>query len=249
MPLVSIITPCYNSGEYLPVVIDSVIAQTFNDWEMIIVDDGSTDNSRQVIEDYIAKDSRIRYYRLEKSSGSPAKPRNMAIDYAKGKYIAFLDSDDVWLADKLQCQVDFAEKNNYHMVFSYYEKISPSGERKNRVVKSSASYNYNQLLKSNSILWLTLLITKEAIGNDRFLNTDVEDYIFLLTILKKGYIAHNTQKLHALYRESKSSRSGNKFQTARFQWNIYRKHLHLGFFTSLYYFAHYAFYGLKKYMI
>ena len=110
---VSVITPCYNAGVTIINTIESVIAQTYTDWEMLIVDDSSSDNSADVIKEYASKDSRIKYLRTEKPSGSPALPRNIGIENAVGKYIAFFDADDVWLPDKLQWQVDFLEKNGY----------------------------------------------------------------------------------------------------------------------------------------
>ena len=176
---VSVITPCYNAGVTIINTIESVIAQTYTDWEMLIVDDSSSDNSADVIKEYASKDSRIKYLRTEKPSGSPALPRNIGIENAVGKYIAFFDADDVWLPDKLQWQVDFLEKNGYDLVYSFYEKMNWDGVRNNRVVRTRKKSIYKSLLKSNSIPCLTSIVKREAIGETRFKQISQEDFCFL----------------------------------------------------------------------
>ena len=123
MDIVSIITPSYNSEKYLKDCIVSVLNQTFKTWEMLIVDDASIDNSRTVIESYLKKDKRIKAFFLKKNIG-PAMARNYAISKASGRYIAFLDSDDIWLPHKLKVQLDFMKLNNYSFVFSSYQVVS-----------------------------------------------------------------------------------------------------------------------------
>lgn len=115
--MISIITPCYNAGKFLPETIDSVLNQTFRDWELLIIDDCSSDNSRQIVEEYALKDSRIRYFRTDTPSGSPSYPRNIGIENSNGEYIAFLDADDIWLPDKLDDQIKFMYSNNYEFVY------------------------------------------------------------------------------------------------------------------------------------
>lgn len=122
MILVSVIIPCYNSERYIVQSIESVIMQTFQQWEMIIVDDCSTDNSADIIKKYEAKDFRIRYLKTNEPSGSPSIPRNIGIREARGRYIAFLDSDDIWLPKKLEEQLKFIDQPNVAMVFSNFGK-------------------------------------------------------------------------------------------------------------------------------
>ena len=127
-PTVSVIMPTHNDVKYLTRAIDSVISQSFKDWELLVVDDGSTDDTPTVIAEYAKKDSRIRPFRIEKASGSPTKPRNIGIENATGRYIAFLDSDDLWLPTKLEHQMALFEKEDKAaIVFSYYKVISEEG--------------------------------------------------------------------------------------------------------------------------
>ena len=245
---VSVITPCYNAGVTIINTIESVIAQTYTDWEMLIVDDSSSDNSADVIKEYASKDSRIKYLRTEKPSGSPALPRNIGIENAVGKYIAFFDADDVWLPDKLQWQVDFLEKNGYDLVYLFYEKMNWDGVRNNRVVRTRKKSIYKSLLKSNSIPCLTSIVKREAIGETRFKQISQEDFCFWLDILKKGYIAHNLCEVTALYREAKTSRSANKFNMFKGYWNVIRNHQHIKLFPACYYMLTYTILGLTKYL-
>lgn len=247
--LVSIITPCHNSSRFIGMTIESVIAQNYQNWEMLITDDGSTDNSVSVIEEYARRDSRIKLLKLEKASGSPAAPRNNSIMAAKGKYIAFLDSDDIWEPNKLSDQVEFAEKNNYSVVYSYYEKISYNGERKGRVVRTGKKYSFEDIVKTDGVPWLTLMILRDAVSDMKFIKEDKEDYIYLMDLLGKGYVAHNTCKIHALYREMPSSRSGNKFKMLYGQWKAIRKHASVGFVKAIYCLMVYTFCGLRKYIV
>lgn len=133
IPLVSVITPCYNGANYIAACIESVLAQTLVNWEMLIVDDCSTDNSAEIILSYVKK-TREFVFQTNKPSGSPAIPRNIAIDNAKGHYFAFLDCDDLWLPRKLEEQYSYAEANNYLFVYSNYEKITSEGIRNERVI-------------------------------------------------------------------------------------------------------------------
>ena len=247
-PIFSIITPCYNAGLYISETIESVLKQTFDFWEMIIVDDCSTDNSQKIINDYIVKDSRIKYFKTDQKSGSPSLPRNIGIDNARGKYIAFLDSDDTWLPDKLVNQIQFIEKYNYDLIYSYYEKMTWDGKRNERIIKTRKETKYSDLLKSNSIPCLTSVIKKDIIGDTRFKQIPQEDFCFWLDILKKGFTAYNTCEITAIYREAKNSRSANKLDMFKGYWNVIRNHQHIGIIPSCYYMATYSFLGLAKYL-
>lgn len=229
--------------------IESVLAQDYQNWEMLISDDGSTDDTIAIVEDYAKKDSRIKLFELGKASGSPAAPRNNSIKMAQGKYIAFLDSDDIWRPNKLSEQIAFAESEQHSVIYSYYEKISYNGERKGRVVKTNKKYNYQDIIKTDGVPWLTLMIRKDAVEGLTFIREDKEDYIYLMALLRRGYTAYNTCKLHALYRESDSSRSGNKFKMLCSQWKAIRKYEQIGFIKACYCLSIYAFHGFKKYII
>ena len=245
--MVSIITPCYNAEKYLAQTIESVLAQTFQDWEMLVIDDCSSDGSADIIKSYALKDPRVIYLKTSKKSGSPTEPRNLGIQNAKGRYIAFLDSDDLWLPAKLERQLEIFEGNeSTAVVFSYYEKISEDGKRSDRVVTSPESVTYAKLLYGNVIGCLTGIYDTSKVGKVYMENTGHEDYIMWLAILKKGYLGLNTQDVQALYRVREQSVSSNKLRALKWQWSIYRNTEKLGIFKSMLCFTGYAFKAFIK---
>jgi glycosyltransferase involved in cell wall biosynthesis len=236
---VSIIMPCYNAEKYVAKAINSVLKQTFADWELLIVDDGSTDGSAEIIRWYCEKDDRICYYKTDYPSGGATIPRNVATGLAQGRFIAFLDSDDIWLPTKLEQQLPLFADEQTAIVFSNHEKINGRGERRNRIVKAPKIVSYKDFLKSNVIRCSTGMYDTEKTGKVYFPQVAHEDYAFWLSILKQGYVVRNTNTVTTLYREHKNSLSGNKLQAAKWTWAIYRNVEQLGFFTSLYYYLHY----------
>lgn len=245
---VSIITPCYNSEKYISCTIESVRSQTYQDWEMLIIDDCSSDDSASIIQTYCAKDRRIKYLKTEKPSGGPTIPRNIGIRTATGRYIAFLDSDDCWLQTKLEEQIPFFEDDNVAIAFTNYEKITALGERQGRRIIAPASVDYHSLLKGNCIGCLTAVYDTAKIGKAYFPNVGHEDYALWLSILKKGYIAKNTETTGALYRIVEGSLSSDKLKVFKWSWHILRDIEQLSFFSSLYYFTNYAIRALMKYL-
>lgn len=247
-PFVSIITPSYNAANLLPGTIQSVINQSFQDWEMLIIDDCSTDNSKDIIESFCTKDPRIHYFKTTAKSGSPSLPRNIGIENAKGKYIAFLDADDIWLPNKLELQVGQMELHNWDLSYSFYEKMDWEGKRKDRIIKTRKTTTYNDLLKSNSIPCLTSMITRSAIGETRFRQIPQEDFCFWLDILKKGYTAFNLCIVTALYREAINSRSSNKLDMFKGYWNVIRNFQDLSLLRASYCMITYSAQGFLKYI-
>lgn len=246
--MISIITPCYNAQIYIAQAIESVLSQTYPYWELLIVDDCSTDDSAEIILSYAKQDNRIKYFKTDYPSGSPALPRNIGIENAKGEYVAFLDSDDLWLPNKLKEQISFLEENKYDFVYSDYEKMSWDGIRNERIIRASKVSTYKSTLRSCDIPCLTVLLRKDIIQNIRFKDVCKEDYVFWLEILKAGYIAYNTGIVHALYREASESRSGNKFRMAREQWRILRRIEKVNFLSALYCILFYSVKGFMKYI-
>lgn len=246
--LVTVIIPCYNACATIEETIQSVLDQTYKKWELIIIDDCSTDNSPIIIKKFIDSDSRIIYLKTQKPSGSPSVPRNMGIEFAKGEYIAFLDADDIWLPNKLEKQLTFIKGNGYKLVYSYYEKISFEGKRENRIIRTRKSTRYSDLLKSNSIPCLTAIVLRDIIGDTRFKQIPQEDFCFWLDILRKGYIGYNLCEVTALYREVKNSRSANKLDMFKGYWNVIRKHQHVNKITCCYVMLTYTIFGIMKYI-
>lgn len=237
---VSVITPCYNSESVIKETIESVLEQTYQDWEMLIIDDCSTDRSAEIILAYCKIHPRIKYMKTEFASGSPALPRNLGIKYANGRYIAFLDSDDLWLPQKLEEQLSLFENENVAIVYSDYEKMDMMGKRAGRVIKALAQTSYRELLKENVIACLTAVYDVNKVGKVYFSRVGHEDFVVWLSILKKGFRALNTNTVTALYREQNKSLSANKWKAISWTWNIYRNVENLTFLRSCYYFMHYA---------
>ena len=244
-PLVSIITPLYNSEKYIAETIESVLAQTYSNWEMIIVDDCSKDNSTKIVEEYQKKDRRIKLYRNEINKGV-SYTRNRAIDLSQGKYIAFLDSDDLWKKEKLEKQIKFMEEKNVVLSYTAYEKINEDGSKRGEV-RVPDKLDYEELLKNCLIGFLTAIYRKEELKDFKFINSKAEDYIFWLSILKRINYAYGLNEILASYRVLNNSRSSNKIDIVKFHWKIYRKIEKLSLQRSIYYYLIYLKRGLKRY--
>lgn len=246
----SIVTPCYNSQAYIAETIESVLIQTYPYWELLVVDNCSTDGSAEIVQQYATCDSRIKYVRTDRPSGSPVFPRNIGIEKACGRYIAFLDSDDIWLPHKLETQLDIFKKyDDLAVCYSNYEKIAENGKRRKRIIIAPMETNYKQLLLGNVIACSTAVYDTEKVGKVYFPNHPHEDYIVWLSILKQGYFARNTGTVEALYRVREHSVSSNKLKALSWQWDIYRNVEQIGLLKSCYYFAHYACSALRKAMV
>ena len=242
--LVSIIMPNYNGAKYISEAIESVISQTYLFWELIIIDDCSTDNSINIIEEYVAKHKSIKLIRLLKNSGA-AIARNIGIENAVGRYIAFLDCDDIWLPYKLEKQLDFMNNNNLAMTFSSYYVINEIGEIKGvRTIKERITYK--DLLKTNWIGNLTGIYDTQKVGKVYMENVKYEDYTLWLKILKKVEYAFGIDEPLAKYRVLPNSYSSNKFRAMKWTWNIFRRIEKLELLPSVYYLANYIYYGIKK---
>ncbi len=244
--LVSIITPSYKSENFITATIESVLTQTYVNWEMIIVDDVSPDNSNVIIEEYSKKDTRIKLIKLEKNSG-PAVARNRAIEEAKGRYIAFLDADDLWHPEKLEKQIAFMNENDLSFTYSSYDLIDEKNKSLGTFI-TQKRVSYVSLLKTNSIGCLTAIYDTKILG--KIYMPDIikrQDYGLWLKILKNIKNTKGILEPLATYRIMKNSVSSNKITAAKYVWKIFRDVEKLSFFKSLYYFMHYIYNGLQKY--
>ena len=244
--LVSIITPMYNSGKFIKDTIDSVLSQTYKEWEMIIVDDCSTDISPEIVKSYVDTESRIKYIRTDKNSGV-SNARNIALKNANGQYIAFLDSDDIWDKEKLEKQINFMKEKDCAISFTSYELIDEENKRLDKIVRVVPSIDYKTLLKGNILGCLTVIIDKSKLDFEiKMSGVRHEDYVLWLSILKRGYIAYGIDDVLAQYRKSLTSLSGNKLKSAMWTWNIYRNIEKIPLYKSIYYFINYGINGIKK---
>ena len=245
MTTFSIITSSHNSSAFVSETIESVLNQSLSDWEMIIVDDFSSDDSVQVIQSFVEIDSRIKLIQLGINSGA-AVARNIAINVSKGRYIAFLDSDDIWLPDKLEKQLAFMRANNYPFIFAAYDKIDVNGNVFGHVgVPDKVSYF--DLLKMCSIGCLTVMYDTEYFGKVTMpLIRKRQDLGLWLMLLKKTDYAFGFNETLAQYRVHTDSISSNKASAAMFTWRLYREVEGLNLIKACYYFSHYALRGLLR---
>ncbi len=231
--LVSIIMPAYNCGDFIGETLDSVINQSYKNWEVIIVDDCSTDNTAEVVKEYIKKDNRIKYHKLEKNSGA-AVARNKAIDLATGKYLAFLDSDDVWFPEKLAKQIGFMEENDYGFSCTSYTKIDEQGEYLNRTIVAQPKRDYDGVLKTcpgNS----TVIYNAEKLG--KFKIPDIKkrnDYVMWLQVIKKEKYLYGIEEPLGSHRIRTESISSNKRSLLGYHWKVYREIENLSLLKSSY---------------
>lgn len=241
--IVSIITPTYNSGKFIGSTIDSIKSQTFRDWELLITDDCSTDETWALVRKAAELDSRIKPIRLAKNSGA-AVSRNNSIQRANGRYLAFIDSDDVWVADKLEKQLDFMESNQFFFSFTAYCTMNEDGKEFNKVIDSDGpdKVEYTDMLcKKATMGCSTVMIDRGKIKEVRMpLLRTGQDYATWLAILKKGHLAYCLKEPLTKYRIVAGSISRNKFKKAMRQWEIYRKVEGIDLFSTLYYFVNYA---------
>lgn len=247
--LVSIITPTYNASRFVRETINSVRAQSYSNWELIIVDDCSTDNTLEIVKEECESDSRIKFHKLSKNSGS-AKARNKAIKLAKGKYIAFLDSDDLWKPQKLQTQILYMKRNDLAFTFTSYEVMSEAGNLLGKKVKAPTEVSYNYLLKNTIIGCLTVVLDKTKIKKIEMPNIRIcQDTALWLDILKSGVTARGIDEELSLYRIVGKSASRNKLKSASHLWKVYREFEKLSLVYSIWCFVHYSFNAFKKNII
>lgn len=242
-PVVSIVMPAYNSNATIGESIDSVLHQTFTDWELIIIDDCSEENIEEKVRSY--SDKRIHYYRLAENHGV-AYARNVAIKKARGRYLAFLDSDDLWLPEKLERQIQFMEKNHYAFTYTWYRQFKENAQKPGRLVKTKTWVSYEKLLHGNDIGCLTVMIDKNQILTVYMPEERHEDYIAWLNILKQGFNAYSLPEDLARYRLSGKSVSGNKWKSFVWTWQVYRNSQHLSLFRSAICLFFYVYYGIRK---
>lgn len=222
--LVSVITPVYNCERYIGETIESVLAQTYLNWELLLVDDCSPDSSVDIIHRYVERDERIRYVKLEKNGGA-AIARNAALKEARGRYIAYLDADDLWEPIKLERQIDFMQKN--HVVFSCcdYEKIEDDGTTTYKIVHMPKKFTYEQCLRNTVIQTVGVIVDTAHVDRKLLQMPDVrrgQDSATWLQMLRNGVEFRGQNEVLAKYRRVPQSLSSNKIQAMKRTWHIYR---------------------------
>ena len=228
MDLVSIIMPCFNSETFIKESIESVINQTYSNWELLICDDGSDDNSKGIIESYQNSDLRIKLISNHYSKGAPGA-RNSCLDMAKGRFIAFLDSDDVWLSEKLDKQLNFMKENESTFSYSYYQTMNEEGIIKG-LYKSPKVVGLEKMLFSNFIGCLTVVYDSQMLGKIYQPNIQKRnDYALWLIMFKKNknLKAHCLSEVTSKYRVNSYGLSSNKLSAFKYYRTCLRKYASL----------------------
>lgn len=229
--MVSIIIPFYNAEKYLEEAIKSVEDQTFTDWELLLINDASTDASPKIAEEYTKKDKRVKFIDLQKNKGTGAA-RNCGIEAATGDKIAFLDADDRWKPEKLKVQLDFMHKYRAACCYSSYELMDESGKLLNKKVNALSRLSYKKLERANYIGNLTAIYDVKQLGKLYAPQMRKrQDWALWLDVLKKIKIAYGVQESLAFYRIRENSVSRNKWKLLAYNYQVYRKHL--GYPTAL----------------
>jgi glycosyltransferase involved in cell wall biosynthesis len=226
MPLVSIVTPVYNAARWLPETLATVRAQTLTDWEQILVDDGSTDASRSLIEAAAAEDPRFRALRTSGRQG-PSAARNLALDAARGRFIAFLDADDLWRPEKLARSVDWMTTHGYGFIYHDYRHMSQDGAHVGALITGPEVLDFRTLhTRRGTGGCLSMVVDRELVPNFRFPNNfrfTHEDFIAWMSIIRQGQTGHRLPADLGRYRLSAHSRSSNKRKSVIDTWKIYRE--------------------------
>lgn len=245
--LVSIIMPNYNSAQFIEETITSVLSQTYENWELILVDDLSSDDSINIIESLISQDKRIKLIKLRQNSG-PAIARNCAIEEATGRYIAFLDSDDLWHPRKLSKQISFMKEHDIALSYTGYHRIEEENGGIIDQIHVPEKVEYSELLKQNIIGCLTAMYDTQKLG--KVYMPDIskrQDFGLWLNILKKVPYAYGIDEPLAYYRVRTASVSSNKILASKYNWKLYREVEKLPLHKALYYFGWYTYKSILKY--
>ncbi len=248
-PLVSIVTPVYNLEKFITKTMDSVRAQSLEAWELLLVEDGSKDESVSVIRKYLEEtgDERIRLIIQEKNGGA-ARARNRGVKEARGRYLAYLDGDDLWTADKLKKQVRFMEETGAAFSFTGYEFADENGRGLGKIVRVPSVIDYKEALKNTTIFTSTVMFDLKQIPKEKLEMPLIksEDTALWWRILREGRLAYGLDENLVRYRRAGKSLSSNKLEAVRRIWNLYRKAEGMGILSSAYHFCFWAVRAVKR---
>ena len=246
-PLISVIMPAYNAQSYIEQAIDSVLSQSVTDLELLVIDDGSQDNTRQIVTAIAKKDHRVRLLVNEQNMGA-AGTRNRGLELCRGQYVALLDSDDYYLEGMLQSMLHRAEETGADIIYCSYAIVDEDGKPLCNDFIVPEETDFESSLVRSVITCSTVLMRGELARNNRFpLGLYHEDIALWFRILRDGGTARGVPQVLAAYRQRRDSKTANKFKSACRRWVIYRKFLKLPFFKSLGVMYQYAYYGFKKF--
>lgn len=247
-PLVSVVVPVYNKGNYLLQAMESILCQSYDKIEIIVVDDNSTDNSLDIINNLQLSDNRIQLIKHSVNMGV-ADTRNDGIKAANGEYIALIDADDLWVQNKIEKQLELILSTKADIVYCSYGFINWKNEILDRNFLVSKCTNLNSFLSKSVFSCSTIFYRADIAKKFKFDSSYYhEDFVLWCTLLSEGYSAVGDEEILAYYRISNNSKTANKLKSSKHRWIAYRKVLKLGFFKSLYYYTKYIINGIRKYL-
>jgi teichuronic acid biosynthesis glycosyltransferase TuaG len=244
--MVSIVTPAYKAARFIDETIRSVISQDYSHWEMLIVDDCSPDDTAERVEAWTKRDSRVRLIRQVANDG-PAAARNAALSNSSGRYVAFLDSDDLWLPQKLSHQLEFMRNSNAAVSFTKFRRISEDGAQTGRLITVPRRLTYAQLLGNTAIATSTVIVDRSITGPLHLRPVYYDDFVLWLSLLRRGHVAFGLDMDLMRYRVVGKSVSRNKTRSAKEVWKTYRAVEGLGLLRSAWCLLSYGARGLFKY--
>lgn len=245
---VSIITPSWNSEKYIKKTIESVQNQTYSNWEMIIVDDCSSDNTVKIVQEISKEDPRVRILK-QSTNGGAAKARNRSLKESSGRYVAYLDADDIWKPSKLEKQVQFMQERKCGFSCTSYEVIDDSGKPLNKEVHMLPKVDYIGFLTNNLLQTVGIMVDTKIVNKELLVMPDIrrrQDAATWLQVLKAGFICYGIEEVLAEYRRVTGSLSSNKVKAVKGVWSLYRDIEHLPLLFSCYCFVRYAFLAVWK---
>lgn len=247
--LISIIVPVYNVEKYIRETLECVAAQTYPDWELLLVEDGSQDQTAEIIEQYVEEkgESRIRLIRQPSNQGA-ARARNRGLQEATGRYLAYLDADDLWEPEKLEKELRFLKEKNAAFAFTGYEFADEQGRGTGKVVHVPETLTYRQALSNTTIFTTTVMFDTAKISKEQLEMPIVksEDTALWFQVLRSGYLAYGLDENLVKYRRAGKTLSSNKLEAIRRIWNLYRRTESLGVLASIFHFCFWAFRAVKR---
>ncbi len=246
--LVSIIVPVYNASKFIEETIRTVRQQTYCNWELLLIDDCSKDGSAKIIKEIEKKDKRIKLFQFKENQGA-AVARNKGIELASGKYLCFLDADDLWEKKKLEKQIKFMNEKKCSFSFTGYEFASENGIPNGKKVYVPAKINYRQALKNTTIWTSTVMLDLSKLSKEDIYMPNVkrgQDTATWWKILKKIDYAYGLNEILSYYRRSNNTLSSNKWKALKRTWNLYRNVEHLNLLSSCYNFCWYCFNAIRR---
>ncbi len=244
--LVSIIVPVYNAEKFLKDTIETVLNQSYDNWELLLINDCSSDDSKKIARPFLS--GKVKWIDMKKNGGA-ALTRNKGIEEAKGKFICFLDADDLWNSKKLEKQINFMKEKDCTFSFTGYEFADENGAPNGKKVFVPSKINYRQALKNTTIWTSTVMFDMEKLNKDDIYMPNVkrgQDTATWWKVLKKINYAYGLNEILSYYRRTNESLSANKIKALKRTWNLYRNVEHLGIIKSLYNFCLYCFNAIKR---